>query len=145
MTAPSGASSKPSLSAAGRRFLEVPRYAVVATLNPDGSVLQAVVWYSLEGDVIVFNSRVGRTWPANLARDRRVSLVVADGEDYIEMRGQVEIDEDRVRGQKVIGGLARRYERDEAAAAALIDVFAGQQRVTFELYPTRIYERFAGS
>ncbi len=145
MTTPTGASSRPSLSPAGRRFLEVPRYAVVATLNPDGSALQAVVWYSLEGDVIVFNSRVGRTWPANIARDRRVSLVVADGEDYIEMRGRVEIDEDPVRGQEVIGGLARRYEQDEAAAAALIAVFTGQQRVTFELHPTRIYERFAGS
>ncbi|MGA3029319.1 MAG: TIGR03618 family F420-dependent PPOX class oxidoreductase [Candidatus Limnocylindrales bacterium] len=145
MTTPAGTSAKPStLSAAGRRFLDAPRYAVVATLNPDGSVLQAVIWYALEGDAIVFNSRVGRTWPANLARDPRVSLIVADGEDYIELRGEVEIDEDPVRGQKVIGDLARRHEPDEAARAALLAEFAGQHRVTFELHPTRIYERFVG-
>ena len=132
-----------TLTADARRFLEAPRYAVVATINPDGSVLQAVVWYDLDGDAIVFNSRVGRRWPGNLARDRRVSFIVADGEDYIEMRGEVEIDEDPVRGQKVILGLAERYEPTEdpeVQAAA----FAGQHRVTFELRPSRVYERFFG-
>ena len=88
-------------------------------------------------------SGLSATWPANLARDRRVSFIVADGEDYIEMRGEVEIDEDPVRGQKVILGLAERYEPTEdpeAQAAA----FAGQHRVTFELRPSRVYERFFG-
>ncbi|MGD0123172.1 MAG: PPOX class F420-dependent oxidoreductase [Candidatus Limnocylindrales bacterium] len=132
-----------TLSPDGRRFLEARRYAVVATINPDGSVLQAVVWYDLVGDAIVFNSRAGRRWPANLGRDPRISFIVADGEDYIEMRGEVEIDEDPVRGQKVILELARRYEpgEDPAAQAA---AFAGQHRVTFKLRPTRIYERFFG-
>jgi hypothetical protein len=32
----------------------------VATLNPDGGPLQAVVWYLIDGDAIVFNSRRGR-------------------------------------------------------------------------------------
>lgn len=145
MTAPTPTSSAlPALSARGRLFLDAPRYAVVATLNPDGSALQAAVWYRLDGDVIVFNSRVGRTWPANLGRDRRVSLIVADGEDYIEMRGEVEIDDDPVRGMKVIGELAGRYSGGEAGRGDPGAAFAGQQRVTFELRPTRIYERFTG-
>jgi len=133
-----------TLSPHGRRFLEAPRFAVVATINPDGSVLQAVVWYDLQGDTIVFNSRAGRRWPANLERDPRISFLVEDGQDYIEIRGEAGIDEDPVRGQRVILELARRYEpgRDPAAQAA---AFAGQQRVTFELRPTRIYERFPGS
>jgi len=131
------------LSAQGRRFLDAPRYAVVATLNPDGSVLQAAVWYKLQGDAIVFNSRVGRRWPANLNRDRRVSFIVVDGEDYIEMHGEVEIDEDPVRGQRVIAELARRYEPEEDPAAQIAG-FAGQHRVTFELRPARVYERFLG-
>ncbi len=131
------------LSDRGRRFLNAPRYAVVATLNPDGGVLQAAVWYQLQGDVIIFNSRVGRTWPANLQRDRRVSFIVVDGEDYIEMRGEVEIDEDPARGQKVIAELARRYEPDQNPAAQIAG-FAGQHRVTFELRPARVYERFIG-
>ena len=145
MTTPAGTSPAPTtLSPDGRRFLEAPRYAVVATINPDGSVLQAVVWYDLLGDAIVFNSRAGRRWPANLGRDPRISFIVSDGDDYIAMHGEVEIDEDPVRGQKVILGLAERYEPtgDPQAQAA---AFAGQHRVTFELRPTRIYERFEGT
>ena len=134
----------PALSAAARRFLELPRFAVVATLNPDGSPLQAVVWYNLAGDVIVFNSRVGRQWPTNLQRDRRVSITVADGYDYVDIRGSVEIDEDPVRGQAVIAALARRYQKNRAAADAQIAAFAKERRVTFELRPTRVFERLNG-
>ena len=134
----------PALSAAARRFLELPRFAVVATLNPDGSPLQAVVWYNLAGDVIVFNSRVGRQWPPNLQRDRRVSITVADGYDYVDIRGSVEIDEDPVRGQAVIAELARRYQKNRAAADAQIAAFAKERRVTFELRPTRVFERLNG-
>ena len=116
----------------------------MATLNPDGSPLQAVVWYDLEGDAIVFNSRLGRQWPTNLQRDRRVSITVADGYDYVDMRGSVEIDEDPVRGQAVIAGLARRYQTSPAAAEAQIARFATERRVTFELRPTRVFERLPG-
>jgi PPOX class probable F420-dependent enzyme len=145
MTTPAGTSpATPTLSADGRRFLDAPRYAVAATINPDGSALQAAIWYALEGDVIVFNSRAGRKWPANIARDPRISFIVVDGEDYIEMRGEVVIDEDPARGQRVIRDLARRYEPQEDPAAQAAN-FAGQHRVTFELRPARIYERFQGT
>jgi len=142
MTAPDTTETpSPTLSAQARRFLEAPRFAVVATLDSDGSPHAAVVWYRLAGDTIVFNSRVGRHWPTNLERDRRVSVTVADGYDYVEMRGQVRIDDDPARGQAVIADLARRYHPDEAEVAAEIEAFSKQQRVTFELRPGRIFER----
>ncbi|HEY1167718.1 MAG TPA: TIGR03618 family F420-dependent PPOX class oxidoreductase [Candidatus Limnocylindrales bacterium] len=144
MTAVKSTVAVASLSETARRFLAAPRFAVVATQNKDGSPLQAVVWYKVEGDTVLFNSRLGRLWPANLQRDRRVSIAVADGYDYVEMRGDVEIDEDPVRGQAVIADLARRYHKDEAAAAAQIEGFAKQRRVTFALRPTRVFERFSG-
>lgn len=130
-----------TLSAAARRFLEETRFAVVATLNPDGTPLQAVVWYTLDGDAVVFNSRVGRQWPTNIVRDRRVSFIVADGYDYVELRGRVEIDEDPVRGQEVIAGLTRRYHANDESLEARIAAFASQARVTFTLRPERIFER----
>ena len=132
----------PVLSDTAHEFLAPPRFAVVATVNPDGSPLQVVVWYELVGDTIVFNSRVGRQWPTNLARDPHVSFIVADGYDYLEIRGVVEIDEDPVRGQSVIAELAHRYHSDPAEAAAQIETFAAQRRVTFELRPKRVFERF---
>ena len=138
------APAAPALSAAASQFLEAPHFAVVSCLNPDGSPLQAVVWYLLDGDAIVFNSRVGRHWPTNIGRDRRVSLTVADGYEYIEMRGEVEIDEDPIRGQEVIAGLTRRYETDKESADAQIAGFAKQSRVTFTLRPTRVFERLSG-
>jgi PPOX class probable F420-dependent enzyme len=132
---------KTTLSPGARRFLEEPRFAVVATLNPDGTPLQAVVWYSLDGDAVVFNSRVGRQWPTNIVRDGRVSFIVADGYDYVELRGLVEIDDDPVRGQEVIAGLTRRYHDGDESLEARIAAFASQARVTFTLRPERSFER----
>jgi hypothetical protein len=45
------------LSDAARRFLDAPRFAVISVLNPDGAPLQAVIWYRLEGDAIIFKGR----------------------------------------------------------------------------------------
>jgi PPOX class probable F420-dependent enzyme len=140
---PHSAPVSPTLSPAARRFLEAPRFGVVATLNPDGSPLQAVVWYLLDGDEMVFNSRLGRRWPSNLGRDRRVAVTVADGYDYIEMRGRVEIDEDPELGQAVIASLARRYQKNPGTAEAQIAGFRKERRVTFRLRPDRVFERLS--
>ena len=45
-----------NLTAAVRHFLETPRFAVIATINEDGSPHQTVVWYLLRGDDIVMNT-----------------------------------------------------------------------------------------
>jgi PPOX class probable F420-dependent enzyme len=131
------------LSTKARQFLTEPRFAAVSVLSPDGSPLQAVIWYELEDDSIIFNSRLGRHWPANLMRDQRVSLMVADGYDYVEMRGRVEVDCDETRGLAVISELTHRYQKDPEAAAAQIAGFAREQRVTFVLRPERIFERLS--
>ncbi len=64
-----------------RAFLDDTRFGTIATIDPDGSPRQAVIWYTLEGEEIVFNSAVGRRWPANLLRDPRVALSVIDQAD----------------------------------------------------------------
>jgi PPOX class probable F420-dependent enzyme len=135
----------PTLSGPVRRFLEPPRFAIAATLNADGSPIQAVIWYLIDGDEIVFNSRVGRRWPSNLLRDPRVSITVADGYDYVDLRGDVEIDMDPERGQAVIAQLARRYQRDSEHADAQIARFRGEQRVTFRLRPDKVFARLSDS
>jgi len=143
-TPPSTGPARPTLSDAGRRFLDSPRFGIVSCLNPDGSPLQAVIWYRLDdGDALVFSSRIGRQWPTNIVRDRRVSVAVADGYNYVEMRGLAEVDEDPVRGQDVIADLARRYRQDPAMLEEQIAAFARQSRVTFTLRPTRIFERLS--
>ena len=116
---------------------------VVPRVNPDGSPLQAVIWYLLDGDEIVFNSRLGRQWPSNLQRDRRVSITVADRYDYVDLRGEVEIDDDPQRGQAVIAQLTRRYQPDKEIADAQIAGFEKQQRVTFRLRPSKVFTRLS--
>jgi len=125
-----------------RAFLDAPRFAVVATINPDGSSLQAVAWYLIEGDSVVFNSKVGRRWPSNLVRDPRVAFTIADGYSYVELRGRVEIDDDPERGVAMIVALARRYEKDPAKLDEQIAMFRTQRRVTFRLRIDGILEHF---
>ena len=49
---------RPSPSPIGSAaFLDDERYATIATIDPDGTPRQAVIWYTLEGDEIVINSR----------------------------------------------------------------------------------------
>ena len=124
-----------SLPADVRRFLaEAGRFAVVATVNPDGTPHQAVTWYLLDGDSLVLNSKVGRRWPSNLARDGSVSVLVADGYRWASLRGMVLVVSDQARAQADIAAMARRYHADDPAAAEReIRTFETQERVTFVL------------
>jgi PPOX class probable F420-dependent enzyme len=132
------AASEPSEAAL--RFLRTPgRFAVVATIDPDGEPHQAVVWYLVDGTTIVVNSAVGRRWPRNLARDPRISLAVADEYDWVSVIGTVDTIQDQGVAQADIAAMAKAYEdRDEAAAS--IARFRGQRRVTFRIVPRRIHE-----
>lgn len=137
MTAP----TTTPLPAAARAFLaENDRFATLATVDPDGTPHQVVVWYTLEGDALVVNSKVGRRWPANLLRDPRVGLLVEDGYRYVALRGTAEPIPDPARAQADIAGMARRYHRDEPLAAeTMVAEFATQQRISFRLRPETVH------
>ena len=64
-----------------RTFLDDEHFATIATIDPDGMPRQAVVWYTLDGEDLVLNSAMGRRWPANLLRDPRISIAIADRND----------------------------------------------------------------
>ena len=121
-------------------FLAAPRrFAVLATLDPDGTPRQAVVWYRRDPDGrITVNSAEGRRWPANLRRDPRCSLAVLDGADgyaFVAVTGRVsEIINDQHVAQADIAALARRYHADDPAKAArLITEFRTQHRISFRI------------
>ncbi len=123
-----------------RVFLAAPgRFATLATLDADGAPRQAVVWYRLDADgMITINSADGRRWPANLRRDPRCSLTVAEpGNAYafVAAVGRVvEVIDDQAVAQADIADLARRYHADEPARAATsIARFRTQHRVTFRI------------
>jgi PPOX class probable F420-dependent enzyme len=126
-----------------REFLERPLlFATLATLEPDGSPLQSVVWYTLGDTAILVNSKVGRRWPTNLVRDGRFSLVVAEAYEWVGVRGIVEALSDAAQAQADIAAMARRYHAaDPAKAERLIrEDFERQERISFLLHAQAVTE-----
>ena len=131
-----------TFSDAALAFLRTPgRYAVVATVDPDGAPHQAVVWYRLDATTIVINSAEGRRWPANLGRDPRLSLAVADGYDWVSVVGTAEPVHDQAIAQADIAAMAMAYDAPDDAARAILR-FRGQHRISFRIRPDRIHEEF---
>jgi PPOX class probable F420-dependent enzyme len=123
----------PSLSPTVRAFLEESRFAVLATVNADGSPQQTVMWYLLEGEDIVMNTARGRKKDRNLVRDARVSICVEDGYRYVALAGPVSLDDDHATSQEDIRRLAVRYHGEEEAARMVADDFGSQSRVTIRM------------
>lgn len=115
-----------------RRFLDERRFAVLATVNPDGAPQQTVMWFLREGDEIVMNTKRGRRKDRNLLRDPRASICVEDEQRYLTLTGQLVIDDDPARGQETIRRLAARYDGEERAAEQMAE-FGRQERVTLRL------------
>jgi hypothetical protein len=85
------------LSEATLRLVDGKNYAVLATVNPDGSPQTSVVW-------------VGRD-AGNMLRDPRVSVTVIDSSDpenYVELRGRVSMTPDV--GRRVDTQLSWKYD-----------------------------------
>jgi PPOX class probable F420-dependent enzyme len=123
----------------------MPRYAAVATIDPDGAPRQAVIWFLLDGDTIVINSLDGRRWPTNLRRDPRISIAVTDSNDesWVGLTGTVEVVDDQDQAQADIAAMARRYS-DPADAEESIATFRTQRRVSFRLRATGIHDHIEG-
>jgi PPOX class probable F420-dependent enzyme len=113
-----------------RAFLEEPRFGVLATINEDGTPHQSTMWYEVQGNRIMMNTRVGRVKEKNLRRDPRMSFCVEDGYSYVTLRGAAELDYDPERSQASIKALAARYEGEESAERMVRNTFGKQQRVT---------------
>ena len=85
------------LSEATRALADGKNYAVLATINADGSPQTSVVWVGRDGDDILFSTVEGRRKHRNMVRDPRVSVSVidsADPENYVELRGRVSMTPD---------------------------------------------------
>ena len=118
-------------------FLEETRFAVLATVNANGSPQQTVMWYELRGDTIVMNTRRGRKKDRNLIRDPRASLCIEEGNRYVTLEGVIEMVDDPATGQADIAALARRYHDPVTAEKMAQEVFASQERVTLVLHADR--------
>jgi PPOX class probable F420-dependent enzyme len=144
MPEPAVASPATALPSDVLDFLRTPgRYAVIATIDPDGRPRQVLTWYRLDGSTIVVNSLVGRRWPSNLVRDTRIALAVSDGPDWVTVDGTVAVLEEQSVAQADIAAMARAYETP-AEAAESIARFQTQQRISFRVTPGRVHAEIEG-
>jgi PPOX class probable F420-dependent enzyme len=100
-----------SLSEATLRLLNGRNYAVLATVNPDGSPQTSAMWIGRDGSDVLFSTVAGRVKYNNMLRDPRVSVSVLDSSDpenYVELRGRVTISEDVSRAFDT--GLSWKYD-----------------------------------
>ena len=121
-----------------RAFLDANRFATIATVDPDGRPRQAVIWYRLDGDAIVINSKVGRRWPSNLERDQRIAVAVSDQKDgylWVGLTGTVTVIDDQPTAQADIAEMARRYHADEPEKAERLirERYSRDTRVSFRI------------
>jgi len=127
------------LTAEQRAFLEEKRFAVVGTINVDGSPHLAVMWYLIDGDNIVVNSAQGRIKDRNLAADLRMSVLVEDGYRWIRVDGRARIEHDQSIAHADIRRLAARYYEDEDRVEDSVkNNFSKQHRITYRLPIRRV-------
>ncbi|HEX4225745.1 MAG TPA: PPOX class F420-dependent oxidoreductase [Pseudonocardiaceae bacterium] len=114
-----------TLSASALALLDGRNYAVLATINADGSPQASAMWVGRDGDDLLFSTVEGRLKHRNMLRDPRVSVTVldaADGENYVELRGRatITVDTDLAVGHL----LSHKYDGKDHAPAG-----PGQVRV----------------
>ncbi|MDP8977585.1 MAG: PPOX class F420-dependent oxidoreductase [Actinomycetota bacterium] len=83
----------------------------VATIGPDGEPQSTPVWFSWDGQHLLFSQTKTRQKYRNLRRDPRVAVSLTDPDNlyrYLEIRGEVvRIDEDP--DLEFINALSKKY------------------------------------
>jgi len=131
-----------ALSEKARALLQERRFAVLGTINKDGSPQLTTMWYLLDGDVILMNTKAGRTKERNMRRDPRISVCIEDGYSYVTISGTVEMVDDPQVAQRDIYRLAVRYNGEEEAKRQMEEQFSKETRVTLYLKLEHIIEHF---
>jgi PPOX class probable F420-dependent enzyme len=78
-------------------LLEGTRTAVLSTIRKDGRPHAAPVWFTLDGDDLMFNTGADTVKGRNLRRDPRASMTVDESQppfDFVLMDGTVDLIED---------------------------------------------------
>lgn len=122
-----------------RAFLDAPRFAVMATLNPDGSPHLTVIWYGRREDEVIVNTTEERVKTRNLGDDPRVSLLVGDGDRYVRLDGIARAVASGREALADIRALGVRYGNDAAADERAAAEWGRQARVTYAIAVRRVY------
>ncbi|MDH6704820.1 PPOX class probable F420-dependent enzyme [Kitasatospora sp. MAA19] len=123
------------LSDRAKALIDGKSFAVVSTIQPDGSPQSSVVWVERDGEDILFSTVEGRRKHLNLLKDPRISLVVNPPEspyEYLEVRGSATLTTEG--GRELINRLAAKYRGED------VYTFDGPEdvRVIVRLTPRKV-------
>jgi len=96
-------------------LLDAPNFAHLATVRPDGSPQSSVMWFAWDGSRLKLTHTKTRQKFANLEKEPRVALSIADPSDqyrFLEVRGSVESVEDDDATASFYKSLQTRYGMD---------------------------------
>ncbi|MCW2138672.1 PPOX class probable F420-dependent enzyme [Actinoplanes cyaneus] len=119
-----------------RRLIDNPTYAVLSTINADGSPQSTVIWVKRDGDDILFSTIRGRQKARNLERDPRASICAFDPaqpSSYCTVEGTVTLGDDH---DDLIGMLSYKYANEAWTSDGPETV-----RVVCRLTPTHVIYR----
>ena len=129
------------LSDWAKEFLREVHYAVLSTLNTDGSPHLTTMWYVFEHDTTIVMSTPSHLRKVkNLRRDPRIAVCVQDGNRYVSLYGTVTICEDQTIVKEDIEHLVERYVKDQAAREQTLAFFFQQNRVSLRFTPEKVTE-----
>ena len=118
-----------------QELLQQPNYAVVSTLNEDGSIHSTIAWVSGEDGEIAVNSAKGRKWPTNLERDPHINVLVYEAGNpynFVEIRGRAAGSTEGA--DEHIDALAKKYIGQDKYPYRQ----PGEQRIKFVVTPERV-------
>lgn len=131
------------LSQKARAFLQELHFAVLATINQDGTPQLTTMWYLLDDEgTLLMNTKVGRLKERNLRRDPRISICIQDGYNFLTIDGTVILIDDPERTQADIFRLSARYHGEEQARRQMREQFSKETRMSLLLKPEHIIEYF---
>lgn len=122
-----------------RSFLGGPRYAVLATHDPDGGIHLTPIWFLFEDDRFYFGSSSGSRKVKNVERNVPASVVVdarePGRERWVSASGPVEILRDG-EAQSMNARIRLRYLAPEALDGPIEAALRASDDVTLRLTPT---------
>jgi PPOX class probable F420-dependent enzyme len=126
--------STTSLPESHADLLDSPNFAHLATIRPDGSPQSSVMWFAWDGSRLKLTHTKNRQKFANLEKEPRVALSIADPSDqyrFIEVRGTLESIEDDDEVASFYKSLQTRYGMDYEIPDASVRVIITIKPETF--------------
>jgi PPOX class probable F420-dependent enzyme len=126
-----------------RAFLEEPHFAVMATVNADGTPQLTVMWYALHPteDVVLLNASRGLLKERNLRRDGRMAICVEEGMRYVTLTGTGELVEDRAAQEREVNDLIAPRYIGQRLGSQRWEVIKGSDRIGIRMRVEKVHAR----